>query len=317
MAITYVGASGPFSSVNIVQNIVQPSATAVNDLMIMVLQGGSGVDPVLPPGWTKISGGNTAGRTVTVGYKVATSAGAASVDNVPDSGDHTLVSITSWRGVNLSNPIDAQSAVTEYASTTKRVPGLTTVTNGAMVLAINTLLHDSITAIYSGWTNTSLASITECVDIGTTDGTGGHIGIAYGIATYAGSVNATNVSITVNSAQLAISIALRPHIDIPITSFNAISPINAGTAGSALTIEQAIALMPSSAISQPNSVSIPVTLWSEVVAYTYDPNTPGTYQFVGTLGALPYGTTNPSNYKPYINVIVSAPQYNGKFFQFF
>lgn len=93
--------------------------------------------------------------------------------------------------------------------------------------------------------------------------------------------------------------------DIDITTFDLITDVNAGEAGSATYADAAavIAALPLSAFANNGAVNVPVTTWSDNDGY--DPNTAGTYIFVATLGTLPTGWTNTLNLSAQVSVIVA------------
>jgi hypothetical protein len=94
--------------------------------------------------------------------------------------------------------------------------------------------------------------------------------------------------------------------DIEITGFEAITAIQAGEAGSALSLEEVQDLLPESAMATTASatVSIPVTGW--VNTDSYDPDVPGSYTFTATLGTIPDGYANSGNYTATIEVVVTG-----------
>ena len=90
-----------------------------------------------------------------------------------------------------------------------------------------------------------------------------------------------------------------------ITSFVAISNVEAGPAGSATYANAAavIADLPISVTSVPTA-TVPVTTW--VDTDTYDPSIAGSYTFTATLGTLPSGFTNTDGLIVEVEVVVSA-----------
>jgi len=95
--------------------------------------------------------------------------------------------------------------------------------------------------------------------------------------------------------------------DIEITGFEAITAIQAGEAGSALSLEEVQDLLPESAMATTASgtVSVPVAAW--VDTDSYNSSVPGSYTFTATLGTIPDGYANSGNYTAMIEVVVSVP----------
>ena len=131
---------------------------------------------------------------------------------VPDAGNHTLAVLTAWRGVDSTTPFDVASVSSSSATnnTSVSITGLTTVTDGAMIVASSSAGDDTT---YTSWANASLASITEAVDITTTSGSDGSIHVAYGIKTSFGAVSATTATSSASEEEANWCMALRPGND--------------------------------------------------------------------------------------------------------
>ena len=104
---------------------------------------------------------------------------------------------------------------------------------------------------------------------------------------------------------LADAVAFMPP-DVALTSFAAIANIDGGTAGDPTYADAAAvkATLPEYAYAEPGGTPIPISAW--VDTDTYNAGTAATYTFTGTVGTLPDGVTNVSNYKPTIDVVVGA-----------
>lgn len=104
-----------------------------------------------------------------------------------------------------------------------------------------------------------------------------------------------------------IEVVVTEEGDIEITGFEAITAIQAGEAGSALSLAEVLAMLPTSAMATTASgtVSVPVASW--VDTDSYDPDVPGSYTFTATLGTIPVGYANTGNYTATIEVVVSVP----------
>ena len=132
---------------------------------------------------------------------------------ITDPGDHAIAYIITFRGCKTSgDPWNVTAGDVETASTTSfSIPGDTTTVADCLVVAIITTRADVDTGRASGWTNASLASITERADLYTSvPGNGGGISVACGVKVAAGAYNATTGTVSTASAQGRISLALEP-----------------------------------------------------------------------------------------------------------
>jgi hypothetical protein len=135
---------------------------------------------------------------------------------VADSGNHTNAQILTFRGCIASgNPWDVTAGdVLATASATVTVPGDTTTVANCLVVAISADSIDTTsTNQYSGWTNASLASITEIADYHSGTGNGTGFGVACGVKAVAGAYSATTATLASSgggATQARISLALKP-----------------------------------------------------------------------------------------------------------
>src|SRR5207245_979898 len=130
---------------------------------------------------------NALAPRLTVFWSRATSSSMGAV-GVNDSGDHQIGQIITFTGVTRSgNPWDVTAGdVAATTTTAVSIPGATTTVLDTSVVAIVAHGVDSGSAQSSGWTNASLASITERADSNTTSGNGGGVGVASGAKATAG-----------------------------------------------------------------------------------------------------------------------------------
>lgn len=133
---------------------------------------------------------------------------------VADSGDHTTGQIHCFSGVITSgNPWDTGAGGNDSGGndTTGTIAGsTTTVANTLVVLITSTSNNGTSTAQCSGWTNASLANLTERSDNTNTVGLGGGHCMATGDKVAAGVYATTTVTLAQNSLKGAISLALKP-----------------------------------------------------------------------------------------------------------
>lgn len=143
---------------------------------------------------------------------------APTINNLP-TGTVKVAQIFTVRGcVNTGSPFDATQA-TLYPvgseTTGPSITGLSTTTPLCLVMNIISTRNASVSANYSGWTNASLASITERADEGCVPDDSpvrAHraIGVATGVKTAAGAVSATTLTNAVATTGVAFTIAFKP-----------------------------------------------------------------------------------------------------------
>lgn len=193
-----------------------PAGHTTNDILLLFVQS-SNQTATAPAGWAQLgpaAGFGTAATALsTRGTIFWKRHDGSEVDpTVTDTVDHTLGQIVGIRGcVTTGDPFLC-------IGTTK--PKLTASTTGTasagatpweQCLVVNAFFHglDSATAVFSSWTNASLASITEAIDVATADGTGGGIGVAYGVLTNAGNFVATTVTET-STTDVSVTFIMLP-----------------------------------------------------------------------------------------------------------
>ncbi len=95
-------------------------------------------------------------------------------------------------------------------------------------------------------------------------------------------------------------------LDTEITTFDAITSVNGGYAGSATYADAAEvkSTLPTTVKANSNAVSVPVLQW--VDTDNYNPNVAGSYTFTATLGSIPTGYANTGGYTATVEVLVTA-----------
>src|SRR2546427_7624661 len=147
-----------------------------NDLVTLGTNAADWTQVTNSPQGTGTTGGanGTANATrLTVFWSRATSSSMGAV-GVTNTGDHKIGQIITFTGVTRSgNPWDVTAGdVAATTTTAVSIPGATTTVLDTSVVAIVAHGVDSGSAQSSGWTNASLASITERADSNTTSGNG-------------------------------------------------------------------------------------------------------------------------------------------------
>ena len=163
------------------------------------------------PQGTGTAGGSNATRLAVFWCRATSSSMASPV--ITDPGDHAIAYIITFRGCKTSgNPWNVTAGDVETATTGSfTIPGDTTTVADCLVVAIISTRADVDTGRASGWTNASLASITERADLYTSvPGNGGGVSVACGVKSTAGAYSGTTGTVSTTSVQGRISIALEP-----------------------------------------------------------------------------------------------------------
>jgi hypothetical protein len=198
---------------------VAPPAGLLNNDILLLFIATENQAVATPSGWAIVAdspqstgtAGNTAATRLSIFWKRTT--GSESNATAADPGDSWVGRMMAVRGcVTSGDPWDVTAGgVLSTANTAVSINGdTTTVDNCLIVAAFSHTTDISSTAQVSGWTNASLASITERIDNTVTSGDGGGIGVATGVKVSAGAYNATTATLVTASNQGRISIALKP-----------------------------------------------------------------------------------------------------------
>jgi prepilin-type N-terminal cleavage/methylation domain-containing protein len=138
----------------------KPAGMQTNDVMIATISAGTNGSSVTPPsGWTAIqdtaSSGGSQGMRLAVYYKVVTGSEGSSFSWNLGSTRNASGTITAWRGVDTTNPIDGSANYTGNSGNESYTPSITT--TGANRMILLTHGHRSST---TGLTLTTPASTT-------------------------------------------------------------------------------------------------------------------------------------------------------------
>lgn len=220
MAVQYIGRGSRTLSANAVTATL-PTGVAEGDLMILAV-GTANQAITTPDGWIEVAnspqGAGTGGQAdaIRLGlyYKIATS--SESDLTVADTGDYQIASIFLFRGTDTTTPFNTTAGrVQTSATTTYTGNAITTTIDGCMIVDFIGIDRDVInTANLSSWTNASLETITEILDYANNTQTGGGLGVANGIDTIAGSVDATTATLSASQIYASITVAISPPVVI-------------------------------------------------------------------------------------------------------
>lgn len=192
-----------------------PSGHQANDILLLFRQSSNEANSI-PTGYTKLgpmSGivpGPASGATrIVVAWKRDN--GSESDPTVVDTGDHTLAQIMAVRGCPTSGDpflcVGATRKIT--ASTTGTASaGATPIDN---CLVVNAWAHslDTASTVFSSPINSNLANLTLQINVSTTDGFGGGIGVVTGEKASEGGFAATTVTET-STTDVSVTFIMLP-----------------------------------------------------------------------------------------------------------
>ncbi|MCC5840873.1 MAG: exo-alpha-sialidase [Opitutales bacterium] len=225
--VTYLGAGAPAASTGPIMPPL-PSGLLPGDILILFLQTSAPriyVENTNGGVWRSLARGVASPQSVGTGNdEVHLTAyysrynGTQGAPGTNDSGDHQLGVILAFRGVVAKGvPWDTADGNRRAEMTTSAfTPGATTsVPNTLVVGAIATALPDANgTNNFFGWNNTDgMTNLIERVDVSTSAGNGGALGIATADFAPAGrSYGRMRVTLAVPSYKAMLSAALRPEV---------------------------------------------------------------------------------------------------------
>src|SRR6185503_19716636 len=198
-----------------------PAGTAVDDILVMVVE--SGVGSLTVSGWTEATNSPQSDATdatqLSVFWRRATGTDATTT-SIPTN--HAIGRIIGFTGcVTQGNPFNVTAGGTEATSDTSgSIPSATTTIADTMVVLAwcSTQDANSTNTEFSSLTNSNLASLTEQVDNGAADGAGGAIGAGTGTWATVGDYGTSTVTYANASRKGLWSGALIPAISIDAAS---------------------------------------------------------------------------------------------------
>ena len=276
MAAPTVRAVGAIASNTTAISPGKPAGTVAGDLLLMFLEINDA--SITVSGWTQApsspqdDGANT---NLLVFYVIETSGGVGTTTS--DSGNHQIgriIGITAGT-FNAADPFNTSAGTTVGATTAVSIPGGTTTVDECLIVAATSGSGPDTTTTteFSGWTNASLASITERIDNSRTAGDGGALGVATGVKTSAGIYSATTATAVTSAARGYISLAIAPVAATPATvtpaaTARSLTPNAATAKGAAKTLPSTIArsmvldavVVKGSAKAAPSPIALAVVL---------------------------------------------------------
>lgn len=193
---------------------------AVGDYALLFVES-SNETIAAPSGWSEVAnspqGTGTAateGAVRLAAFQRFAASTSESTVTIADTGDHTTAQIHVFGGVDATTPINVSAgSVLATADVSWTFPSVTTTRPDCLI--VNAAANDRDTnsaALISGWTNSSLSSLTERHDQTVANSTGGGLAIASGgLATAGGSGETTATNVTSTTAAY-LTIALNPAV---------------------------------------------------------------------------------------------------------
>lgn len=134
---------------------------------------------------------------------------APTIADTPDD-SQKYCGIITFRGcVASGDPFESVNGTSATTDAAVSIPGGTTLGANRLVVAICAHSIDAATPQSSGEANASLTSVTEVLDVDTTQGSGNGIVVITGIKAAAGVFGATTCTLAASSPQALVSLALK------------------------------------------------------------------------------------------------------------
>lgn len=294
MAITLVGVGTEGGGTTAI-TYSPPSGIQTGDLLLLVLETAN--DTVTAPGaWLDVpsspQGTGTAGGAAATRLKIMYRwvDGTTITYIVSDPGNHQAGGIVAFRGVDPTNPFNANAgSVKASASTSITFPSVTTTVNNCWVLLAEAhALPDSNTNNQtSNQAMASLGTITELLDYNTASGNGGGFSIAYGVKATAGSTGTGSGTHSTSTVNGVITLALAPaplvyEIDAQPDTFTLTG------ADATLSYSRRLSLDAASTSFTLTGADAELTYVPAATAIELDAQ-PGAFTFTGQAATLAYG----------------------------
>ena len=192
-----------------------PAGHTTNDILLLFVQSANQT-ATAPSGWAQLGPASGNGSAAVSGSTRLTvfwkrDGGSETDPTVTDTGDHTAAIVVAISGAQTSgDPFLCIGATRKpTASTTGTGEGGGTPVDQCMVVQGFGSALSTAAAVFSSWTDADLSSVTEQVDNSCTDGVGGGIGVATGIATTSKTFAAMTVTET-STADAGLTFLILP-----------------------------------------------------------------------------------------------------------
>lgn len=214
MAIpTFVAAGTNNTGTGIVTGGMPAGATTDDILIYRIESWGGDAAPGVTAGWTLVGTRITDNLAiddarVTVWW-APYSAGISRA--VADTGNHTNVRITAWRGCDTTNPIHVSTTDAEVTNVTSHTfVGPTTTVDECKIVCVVAFGDDSNASLASGPTNPNLTSIGQDTFSAVASGNDGAGFVCWGDLATAGDSGTWTMGVTTAERSAAVIFALKP-----------------------------------------------------------------------------------------------------------
>lgn len=216
-----VGAPAAHGGSNTSVTVALPTGITAGELLLLFLVSGNGPDSTFgaPSEWvaapssgigTGASNSATNSVKLTVLWKIAGASETTFTVGSSAHGNFLAARIARVSGTDTVNPFNTSGNTSGSATTTAVLPGCTTTTSDCLVLHLTATDRDfNSTNFFTGWTSSSLDSITEQFDGVSNTGGGGGLGAASGVKATAGAVTAGTVTQGSSEEYASITIAIQ------------------------------------------------------------------------------------------------------------
>lgn len=172
--------------------------TVADDVALVVIET-AGDETIAPPtNWAHITGSpfQTGNSRMHIFWHRLASTSLATTTFTSSGENHVVGALSIFRGVKPNGNPWTQIGTygSQSSGTAISVAGLTTTIPNSLIVDCATHSDDTAAVYFSGWTNASLASITEVVDNSSGQGNGGGAVMAIGVKAAAGVVDPTTVT---------------------------------------------------------------------------------------------------------------------------
>lgn len=193
-----------------------PAGHAAGDFGLLFVNSTNNADNAfidVPSGWIQLLAleASTANHVrLTVFYRFATSGAESNAAlTCVNSVQYIWGTIITYTGVNTSTPFHARATQSHQSNVSQWLAGVATTLDDCMIVQVAAWNNDLAGPLFSGETNTTLGSLAERYDAGTTTGNGGGLGVWDGTLAIHGRCDPTAVTMSTGGALSAASLALQ------------------------------------------------------------------------------------------------------------
>lgn len=218
-----VAVGTPVNALATALSVAWPTHLA-GDLGILVWECAGNGTTVVPTGWQLLPGSpvvdvaSVAGSKLSIAYRFTDSNGGEAAASIPNTGDHAVAQIFTYRGVTRT-AVPGRAYVTDVKTSPSFVlnyPAFDVLSPNSLVIGVASRPDDNAsTTNFTGYTNTVLAGFTELAENGTTQGHGGGYVVWQGSRATLGTIGTTSATSVVSTTNAYHLFALEPSYVLP------------------------------------------------------------------------------------------------------